>query len=141
MGAIASYGDPIMQPDILRRFNIPNSTIEQILRSEMIELLRRERKFSHYRDKLDIIDKTILLVDDGAATGSTMIAALNSLKQFCPRKIVGVIPVASQKALIEIGSYCDEVICLLSPQPFYSVAQWYENFDQVSDDEVINLLR
>lgn len=141
MGAIASNSEPIFQSHILRQLGISMSAIEQVVNSQKLELQRREKLFRANRLALDLAGKLIIMVDDGLATGSTMLAALQAIRQQKPARIITAIPVASQDALMLISSLSDEVICLLSPERFYSVGIWYEDFEQTQDEEVVDLLQ
>jgi len=141
MGAIASNSEPIFQPNILRQLDLPISTIEQVVSRQKLELQRRENLFRADRPPLDLAGKDLIVVDDGLATGSTMLAALQAIRQQIPARIITAIPVASKDALKLISYLSDEVICLLSPEMFYSVGIWYEDFQQTEDREVIDLLQ
>jgi len=141
MGAIASNSEPIFQPNILRQLDLPISTIEQVVSRQQLELQRRENLFRADRPPLDLAGKDLIVVDDGLATGSTMLAALQAIRQQIPARIITAIPVASKDALKLISYLSDEVICLLSPEMFYSVGIWYEDFQQTEDREVIDLLQ
>lgn len=141
MGAIASDSEPIFQADILRQLDLPISTIEQVVSRQKIELQRRENVFRADLPPLDLAGKFIIVVDDGLATGSTMLAALKAIRQQNPARIITAIPVASDEALTLISSLSDDVICLFSPERFYSVGFWYEDFQQTQDEEVVDLLQ
>jgi len=141
MGAIASNSEPIFQANILRQLDLPISTIEQVVSRQQLELQRRENLFRADRPPLDLAGKDLIVVDDGLATGSTMLAALQAIRQQIPARIITAIPVASKDALKLISYLSDEVICLLSPEMFYSVGIWYEDFQQTEDREVIDLLQ
>jgi len=141
MGAIASNSEPIFQSNILRQLDLPISTIEQVVSRQQLELQRRENLFRADRPPLDLAGKDLIVVDDGLATGSTMLAALQAIRQQIPARIITAIPVASKDALQLISYLSDEVICLLSPEMFYSVGIWYEDFQQTEDREVIDLLQ
>ena len=141
MGAIASNSEPIFQSNILRQLDLPISTIEQVVSRQQLELQRRENLFRADRPPLDLAGKDLIVVDDGLATGSTMLAAVQAIRQQIPARIITAIPVASKDALKLISYLSDEVICLLSPEMFYSVGIWYEDFQQTEDREVIDLLQ
>lgn len=140
MGAIASNSEPTIHPHILNQLSIPASEVDKVIRLERVELSRREKLFRMNRPDLQLTGKTILVIDDGLATGSTMLAAVSAIKQHFPKKIVVAVPVASHSAIALIESHCDEIVCLSIPEPFYSVGLWYENFEQTTDEEVIDLL-
>jgi putative phosphoribosyl transferase len=140
MGAIASGGTRVLNETVVRPLNIPAEIIDAVAANEQRELERRERA---YRDDLpapEIKDKIVILVDDGLATGATMRAAAIGLKGQAPRKIVVGVPVSSPETCEELENEADQVVCAATPQPFYGVGIWYENFSQTTDDEVRELL-
>jgi putative phosphoribosyl transferase len=140
MGAIASGADPIVHAEVVKQLNIPKASVDAVIKQKINELAERESLYSKHRHSVQIAGKTLILVDDGLATGSTMQAALQALRQMKPASIIVAIPVGSIEALSLIENQADEVICLLTPEPFYSVGSWYENFSQTPDAEVISLL-
>jgi predicted phosphoribosyltransferase len=139
IGAVASGGLVVRRPLLIEAYQIPEDIIARIEAREQAELARRERL---YRDSgpLDVRGKTVLLVDDGLATGSTMHAAVLALRKARPARIVAAVPVASPEACEGLRAEADEVICLATPEPFRAVGQWYDDFRQTSDDEVLELL-
>jgi predicted phosphoribosyltransferase len=139
MGAIASGGVRVMNPDaeVLR---IPPEIVEEVAQRESRELMRREDRYRGDRPPLDLAGRIAILVDDGLATGSTMRAAVQAVRQLGPSRIVVAVPVASAEACEALRGEADEVICALTPQPFVAVGAWYLRFDQTSDEEVHELL-
>jgi putative phosphoribosyl transferase len=141
MGAIASGGIRALNTAVIKQLNIPRSAIEAVAAHEQQELERRERLYRGQKASLNIQDLTIILVDDGLATGSTMKAAVAALRQQNPRKIIVAVPTAPAETCNELQDEADEVICAVTPEPFYAVGQWYENFEQTTDAEVTELIR
>lgn len=141
MGAIASGGVQVINQDVLRSIRISDSQIQEIAAKETEELKRRERVYRHNRGPLTVRGLTVILVDDGLATGATMRAAVAALKKLGPRKIVIAVPVASREACDEFRKSVDEIACGITPAQFHAVGAWYEDFSQTTDKEVIQLLR
>jgi putative phosphoribosyl transferase len=140
MGAIASGGIRVLNEDTIAVLGIDSETIEEIAQCELIELQRRE---AAYRDDLpaqDLAQNTVILVDDGLATGASMQAAIVALRSRSPRAIIGAVPVAPQETCALLERYADEMLCLAMPHPFRGVGAWYVDFRQVTDDEVRSLL-
>ena len=140
MGAIASGDTVIFNESLMNELNLEESLIEDVLRAEKKELLRRERLYRRNRPAINLTGKTIILVDDGIATGSTMLAAIQALRKHKPASIVAAVPVSAQSTYEGMKALVDKIICPLTPINFYAVGLWYENFSQTSDDEVIELL-
>ncbi len=141
MGAIASGGVRVLNERTINYLNIPEEIIDRVVAKEQRELERREIE---YRDALPppvVRGKTVILVDDGLATGSTMRAAVIALKQMKPDKIVVAVPVASDESCREFRQAVDATICVITPEPFYGVGLWYEDFSQTTDEEVRELLK
>jgi len=141
MGAIASGGVRVLNRDLLRALRIPEEVVDQITQEEQRELERREREYRDERSPVDVRGKTVILVDDGLATGSSMRVAVLALKQKEPAQVVVAVPVAPADTCAELQSVADKVVCAVTPQPFWGVGQWYEDFSQTSDEEVRELLR
>lgn len=139
MGAIATGGVMVMNPD-LAGSNIPEAAIEAVVARERSELDRRERLYRDDRPPLSVENRVAILVDDGLATGSTMLAAATAVRRQQPKRIVVAVPVAATEACQAFQSVVDEVVCASTPQPFRAVGLWYESFGQVSDAEVHALL-
>src|SRR5262249_41279321 len=104
------------------------------------ELARRKKLFRAVRPKVSVAGRSVILVDDGIATGSTMIAALQSLKTQFPREVVVAVPVASPDRLKQVSQWCDDAVCLHAPGEFWALGQFYEDFRPVEDEEVVALL-
>jgi predicted phosphoribosyltransferase len=141
MGAIASGGARVLNHEVLNYVAVSEKVIESVTAREQLELERRERAFRGNKPPLDVKGKTVIVVDDGLATGSTMRAAVGALRQMEPRAIVVAVPVASSSACEDLRSEADDVVCLSTPEPFQAVGLWYDDFDQTTDQEVHNLLR
>jgi putative phosphoribosyl transferase len=141
MGAIASGGVRGLNEDLVRRFDIPDYMIEQIVAREQEELERRERDYRGDRSPIDVEGRMVVLVDDGLATGSSMRVAALALRNSKPSEIIVAVPVAAPATCAEFESAVDQVICAVTPEPFWAVGQWYRDFSQVSDEEVRELLR
>jgi putative phosphoribosyl transferase len=140
MGAIASGGVRVLNHEIIRRIAISNEEIERISTREQIELRRRELAYRGDLPQTDVTGKIIILVDDGIATGSTMRAAVTALKRHLPARIVVGAPTAPRSCRRDLGPDVDELAVVVEPDPFYSVGQAYQVFDQTSDEEVRALL-
>lgn len=119
--------------------------IEEYLAQErshqLAEIARRKKLFRAVRPQASVTGRSLIVTDDGIATGSTMIAALQSIKTQKPREVIVAVPVASPDRLAEVQRWCDETVCLLAPTEFWAIGQFYENFAQVEDEEVVRLLR
>jgi putative phosphoribosyl transferase len=139
MGAVASGGVRVLNDEVVRSFGVAESVIEAVAEKEQIELKRRESLYRGDNPMPEAVDKTILLVDDGIATGSTMRAAVVALRQKHPAQIVVAVPVAPPSTCEDLRAEADEVICVATPQPFYAVGQWYKIFDQTTDRQVREL--
>lgn len=140
MGAIASGNTILFNEEIVRQLNISKPEIEKVIKSEEMELNRREHEYRGNRPLPSLKDKTVILVDDGIATGATMKAAIMGIRKQNPKKIVVAAPVAALDTYQEIRTMADEVICPLIPSEFFAVAAWYENFPQTTDEEVFELM-
>jgi predicted phosphoribosyltransferase len=140
MGAIASGGIRVLNDQMMEILQIPDDIINEVASSEERELMRRERLYRGDRPPPDVRGRTVILVDDGLATGSTMQAAIKALRQQQPARIVVAVPTASPDVCEQLRSQADEVICAITPQPFHAVGLWYDDFSQTSDEEVRQLL-
>ena len=140
MGAIATGGVRVLNPDVVDYLGIPASVIDTVAADELRELERRERAYRGDRPEPDVRGKTVILVDDGLATGSTMRAAAAALRQRAPARIVVAVPVSAPQTCDEYRMGVDEIICANTPEPFYGVGLWYEDFSQTTDEEVRELL-
>ena len=140
MGAIATGGARILNEFVVSYYGIHDKEIESITERERKELTRRERLYRGERAPLDFSRKTVILVDDGVATGSTMLAAIAALKGLKPARIVVAVPVGPNTTLNELRTEVDEVVCVMIPRLFDSVGNFYADFDQTADGEVSYLL-
>jgi len=140
MGAIASGGLWFVNEEVVRQIGITREQIQRIVEREEQELERREETYGIEFSTGDVRGRTVIIVDDGLATGSTMRAAVAALKQKHPQRIVVGIPVASPSTCQELENEVDEVVCVQQPERFYAVGEWYEDFSQTSDEEVRELL-
>lgn len=140
MGAVASGGIRVMSEDIVRRYGIPESVVERVADREEKELARRERSYRGDSPPLDLRGRTVILVDDGLATGASMRAAVEAVRSQGPRRIVVAVPVGPRETVEELSREADEVVCAAMPEPFLAVGRFYETFDQTTDEEVMELL-
>jgi predicted phosphoribosyltransferase len=140
MGAIATGGVRVINEDTVRHLQIPGEVIDAVAMDEQRELERRERAYRNDRPAPDVCGKTVVLVDDGLATGSTMRAAAAALRKQEPARIVVAVPVSAVQTCDEYRMGADEIVCAVTPEPFQAVGLWYEDFSQITDDEVRDLL-
>ena len=140
MGAIATGGIRVINEEVVRMLRIPDSVIDAVAAQEQRELERRERLYRDDRPPPDVSGRTVILVDDGLATGSTMRAAIEALRRQHPARIVVAVPVAAPSTYDEFRAEVDDIICARTPEPFYGVGYWYEDFSQTTDNEVHDLL-
>jgi predicted phosphoribosyltransferase len=141
MGAIASGGVRVLNEDLVRTLQISPEEIEAVARDEQAELERREQLYRDTRPAPDLRGKIVILIDDGLATGSTMRAAVEAIRQLQPQRIVVAVPVGAPQTCDAIREAADEVVCARMPDPFYAVGLWYEDFSQTTDWEVRELLK
>ena len=140
MGAIASGGIRIVNPHTLSALGIGSGAVAEVERRELIEMERREGLYRGNKAPLDVREKSVILVDDGIATGATIRAAIASLRQRGARRIVVASPVAPESVVISLRNVAEEVVCVLKPRDFGGVGWWYEDFSQTSDEEVRQIL-
>ncbi len=140
MGAIANGDIQVLNDDVVEALEIPTYVIERVARRERQELLRRAVLYRGDRPPPEVQGRVIILVDDGIATGSTMRAAIAALRAQQPARLVVAIPVAPPDTVVLLQGEADEVVCLMTPRPFYAVGYWYRDFAQISDAEVRDLL-
>jgi len=140
MGAIASGGVRIMNDEVLSMLYIPEADVERVVAREQAELERRERAYRGVRPAARVRGRVAILVDDGVATGSTIRAAIAALRRQEPARIIVAIPVAPPDVCEMLQKEADEVICLLTPEPFGAISLWYDDFAQLRDDDVRVLL-
>jgi erythromycin esterase-like protein/predicted phosphoribosyltransferase len=141
IGAIAAGGMRILSEDVISALGISAATVDQIAARERLELERRDRAYHGDRPKPPLRGKTVIVIDDGLATGSTMEAAVSALREHHAAKIVVAAPIGAADSCDRLRAQADEVVCLETPEPFQAVGLWYQAFDQTSDAEVIDLLR
>ena len=140
MGAIASGNVIVINQEVVNWLNIPRDAIDRVVAMERQELQRRDRAYRGNRPLPDVRHRTVIVVDDGIATGSTMRAAIATLRQQQPEQIVVAVPVASPETCDELKAEVDQIVCLITPERLSSISLWYENFSQTTDAEVRNLL-
>lgn len=142
MGAIASGAIRILNEQLIRSLNIPLDLVDDVTAIEFMELERREQLYRGARAPMDITGQTVIIVDDGLATGSTMRAAVKALRKKNPKKIVVAVPVGARETCDSFRNEVDTVaVCAITPEPFRAVGVWYRNFSQTTDAEVQQLLR
>jgi predicted phosphoribosyltransferase len=140
MGAVATGGVRVLNDEIVRGLGISEHEIDAVVAREMRELSRRDRLYRGDRPPSDVAGRTVILVDDGLATGATMRAAVQALRQQQPGRIVAAVPTASPDTCQVLKAEADDVICAITPEPFFAVGHWYDDFTQTTDDEVRELL-
>lgn len=140
MGAVASGNVRVLNDQLVRRLGIPDHVIDEVAAREQQELARRERLYRGGRPPPDVRERTVILVDDGLATGATMHAAIQALRQQQPARIVVAVPTAAPETCEELRAEVDDVICAITPEPFHAVGLWYREFSQTTDEAVRDLL-
>ena len=140
MGAIASGGVRVFNGEVVNALRIPDEVIDAVSAEELIELQRREKVYRAGLPPLDVEGKTVIVVDDGVATGSTMLAAVSALRQLNAAYVVVAAPVIAASTHHELCRVADSVVAVIMPENFYAVGQWYKDFSQTSDEEVRDLL-
>jgi putative phosphoribosyl transferase len=140
MGAIASGGVIVLDQAMLSTLGIGEDEVRRLAAAELRELKRREAAYRDERELPSFEGKTVILVDDGLATGATMRAASLAVQEHRPAKVVVAVPVAAPQTCAEFEAVVDEVVCAVTPDPFRAVGLWYEDFSQLTDDEVRELL-
>ena len=141
MGAISLGGIKFLNQNIIKDLNISTKDIEQVVEKELRELNRRDQVYRGNRPLPEVNQKIIILVDDGIATGATLRAAIMTLKQQKPQKIIVAVPVVASNLIPVIEAEVDQLICLMKPENLNSISLWYEDFKQTSDEEVCDILR
>lgn len=139
-GAIASGGVRILDPAVIAYLHITNDVIENVTRKERVELERRERIYRPERQFSHVEGKTVILVDDGIATGASMYAAVEALRQERPARLIVAAPIASRTAMRTLSQVADDCVCVAAPEMFHAVGLWYEDFSQTSNEDVRRLL-
>lgn len=140
MGALASGGVIVLNEKVIQKVGISQEAINKVAEKENQELLRRERTYRGRYPLPNLGNRMIILVDDGIATGSTLQAAISTLRRQRPKKIVVAVPVAPPLTYDQLKKEVDEVVCLITPEPLYAIGLWYKDFSQTTDQEVSNLL-
>jgi putative phosphoribosyl transferase len=141
LGAVASGGVRVLNEDVVAAVGLDEEAIERVAERELAEVERREREYRGDRPPLELRRKVAILVDDGLATGASMRAAALAARELGPEQVIVAVPVAAEQTCDEFRHDVDEVVCAFTPEPFYAVGLWYENFEQTSDEEVCELLR
>jgi len=141
MGAIASEDFCYINHDLVARLKISSEVLNIVVQQEQQELKRREKAYRDDLPPLDLRDRTVILVDDGLATGATIQVAIDAIQQQQPRELTVAVPVAEPGVCDWVGKAVDRIVCAETPRPFYAVGLWYKEFSQTSDDEVKSLLR
>src|SRR4051794_7001715 len=140
MGAIASGGVRVLNEEVVRTLGIPDEVVDAVAAQEQRELERRDRLYRGKRPAPQVEGRTVILVDDGLATGSTMRAAVAALRRQRPARIVVAVPVGAPQTCEDFRDEADEAVCARTPEPFHAVGAWYEDFSQTTDEEVRELL-
>jgi predicted phosphoribosyltransferase len=141
VGAISEDGQVYFNPRVWELLEGMDGYLAQERRFQMAEIARRKRLFRAVRPQAPVAGRSVIVTDDGIATGATMIAALQALELQSPREIIVAVPVASPDRLKEVGRWCNEVVCLLAPEQFWAIGQFYEDFGEVEDEQVLRILR
>jgi putative phosphoribosyl transferase len=141
LGAIASGGVRVLNDDVVQMLAIPDEVINEIAVHEQHEVERRERLYRADRPAIDVHGRTVILVDDGIATGATMRAAVTALRQLQPAHIIIAVPAAASSTCDEFAAEVDELVCVIRPEAFFAVGFWYKHFSQTTDEEVRDLLQ
>lgn len=140
MGAIASGGVRVMNKEVVDELGLPETVIAAVARGELDELIRREHLYRDGRPAIDPLGKTVIVVDDGLATGASMLAAIRSVRARGAQSVVVAVPVGTQSTCRQLSTAADGVVCPLQPESFIAVGQWFEDFGQTTDEEVTRLL-
>lgn len=141
IGAIASGGIRVLNKDIIRTLNIPEEVVNQVAKREMQELQRREQSYRGNLPAPEVRNRTVILIDDGLATGASMRAAIVGLRTQHPARIVVAVPTAAPETCEAFETEVDEIVCAITPEPFLGVGRWYEDFSQTTDEGVRLLLQ
>lgn len=140
MGAIASGGIVVINDEVVEALRVPWDLVEAEIARERMELRRRDLLYRGGRKPVDVTGQVVILVDDGLATGSTMKAAVSALRRKRPARIVVAVPTAARSTCEEFRALADDCVCTITPEPFQAVGLWYDDFEQISDDQVCELL-
>jgi predicted phosphoribosyltransferase len=140
MGAVATGGAVLLNPEVVQYLDIAEAELRAVIAAERQELERRNRLYRDDRPPPEVKGRTVILVDDGLATGASMRVACAALRQLGPARLVVAVPVAPAEACAEMRAEADEVVCAVTPEPFYGVGMWYDDFTQTTDAQVRDLL-
>lgn len=140
MGAIGSGGVRVLNPALIAQLGVSSTAVEKVIQRETRELERREILYRNERPPPQIAGRTVIVVDDGIATGSTMSASIRVLRQLKAGRIIVAVPVAPKDTIQRLQNEADAVVCALEPEPFYAVGIWYDDFSQTTDEEVRTIL-
>lgn len=141
MGAVATGGVRVLNDDVITRLNIDPAAIEAVAQAEGRELERRQRAYRGERPEPEIAGRTVIIVDDGLATGATMRAAIDAINKQHAARLVVAVPVGPRETCEELEERVDELVCLHAPDPFFAIGIWYESFPPLADEEVRELLQ
>jgi putative phosphoribosyl transferase len=141
IGAIASGGVRVLNEEAIRWHRVPQNQIDAVVREELAELQRREQEYRQGRSLIDLHGRTVILVDDGLATGSSMRAAVQAVRTFEPARVIVAVPVGASSTCEALAAITDETVCARTPESFSAVGLWYRDFSQTTDEEVRGLLR
>ena len=136
MGALATGGAIVFNDEVVNNLGIPKSAIDRVIQRESIELERREQQYRGNRPAPDVQGKTLIVVDDGLATGASMHAAVQALRALSPDAIVIAVPAAASSTVSRLRPFVDDIVTVIMPEPFYAVSAWYDDFSQTTDEEV-----
>jgi len=140
MGVVASGGLELVNPDVTRMLEIGGHEVERAVALELLALAHRERVYRHGRAAVPVRARVALVIDDGLATGASMLAAVRAVRSRAPARIVVAVPAAAADVLHAFRDEVDEVVCLVAPEPYIAVARWYEDFSETSDEDVRRLM-
>jgi predicted phosphoribosyltransferase len=140
LGAVATGGVRVLNGEIIAALDVPPRIVDEVTAREAQELARRERLYRGDRPPPELRGKTVIVVDDGLATGASMFAAIQALREQQPARIVVAVPVGPPVSCEALRTVVDDVVCVITPEPFHAVGHWYDDFDQTGDDEVRALL-
>ncbi len=141
IGAVSEDGGVFLNHYAEEFYDELKGYLDQERQHQLAEIARRKKLFRAVRPQAPVVGRSVIVTDDGIATGSTMIAALQVVKTQNPWELIVAVPVAPPERLVEVRRWCDKVVCLLSPEMFWAIGQFYEDFTQVEDEQVVNILR
>jgi predicted phosphoribosyltransferase len=141
VGAISESGRVYLEPRVREVLDLNDEYLVKERQHQLSEIARRKKLFRAVRPEAPVAGRSVIVTDDGIATGSTMIAALQTLETQNPSEVIVAVPVAPPDRLDLVRRWCDDVVCLLAPEEFWAIGQFYQDFEQVEDDEVVKLLR